>query len=167
MQIDPSIQNVVIAYPEQGNCKIPHAPVQEFCDYCLTVKPQAAFANRVHFDGFKLRRWLGYIMVLDYLPDLDDLRYRTYGARIAEYSGFDMTGRLVSDFNSPVGQFFSQLYRDSIAQKQIIYSEHTGVHAERGCDWHRVICPVSADDAIEVVACNYPILRQKPGETAP
>ena len=111
MLTDHSLANVVIAYPEQGNCVISHQPVSDFCEYCLTVKPQADFANRVHFDPFKLRRWLGYMMILDHLAAEDDFRYRMYGTRIAEFSGFDMTGRLVSDFNSAVGDFFAELYR--------------------------------------------------------
>jgi len=116
----------------------------------------------VHFDVFKLRRWLGYIMILDAQSNGEDFRYRMYGTRIAEFSGFDMTGRLVSDFNSPIGDFFSELYRESIAQRQLIYSEHTRLHARYDCDWHRVICPVRSDDQIQIVVCNYPVTRQKP-----
>ncbi|MGD8810110.1 MAG: PAS domain-containing protein, partial [Gammaproteobacteria bacterium] len=108
--------NVVVAYPEQETFEIPHTAVRAFSDYCRTVKPVSALADRASFDVFQLRPWLGYIMILDAVPETDDFRYRMYGTRIAEQSGFDMTGKLVSAFDSPVGTFFAGLYRDCVAQ---------------------------------------------------
>jgi hypothetical protein len=159
---DHKPDNIVVAYPEQEDCEIGHRPVQTFCDYCRSVKPVGDFADRTDFDAFTLRPWLGFIMVLDYLPAEEDFRYRVYGTRVADHSGFDMTGRRVSDFESPVGVFFNDLYRDCVTRKRLIYSEHTRVHGRFDCDWHRILCPALAGDSIQVVVCNYPIARQRP-----
>ena len=67
-------------------------------------------------------------MILDYLPEQKDFRYRVYGTSIAQQSGFDMTGKLVSDFKRPVGDFFLDLYRESIDKRAIVFSIHTGIH---------------------------------------
>ena len=162
MTADQKPENIVIAYPEKEDCDIRHGPVREFCDYCRSVKPQSDFGDRAEFDAFKLRPWLGYIMILEYLPEEDDFRYRMYGTRISEQSGFDMTGRLVSAFNSAAGNFFAELYRDSMAGKHLVYSEHTRVHARYDCDWNRLICPVRAGRETHLVVCNYPVARRKP-----
>ena len=159
---DASPDNIIVAYPEREACVIPHRPVQAYCDYCRSVKPPSDYADRGDFDAFTLRPWLGYIMILEYLPDREDFRYRMYGTRIATQSGFDMTGRLVSEFDSSVGAFFARLYRECVAERQLIYSEHTRVQGRYDCDWHRVMCPVRAGDAVQLVVCNYPVARLKP-----
>lgn len=154
--------NIVVAYPEQEKFEIAHGAVRAFSDYCRSVKAPSAYADRASFDPFQLRPWLGYIMILDTVPESDDFRYRMYGTRIAEHSGFDMTGKLVSAFDSPVGKFFADLYRECVAEKCLIYSVHSRVHARFDCDWHRLMCPARAGDVVQIVACNYPVARQKP-----
>ena len=163
MATDRSPDNIVVGYPETDDCAITHAPVQAFLDYCRSVKPDGDFADRSRFDPFSLRPWLGYIMILEYQPEPDDFLYRIYGTRIAEHSGFDMTGRLVGDFESPTGSFFERLYREAIAECKLVYSEHTRVHARYDCDWHRVICPVKDGERIQLVVCNYPVKRPSAG----
>lgn len=167
MATDQPPDNIVVAYPETDDCAIADTPVRDFLDYCRAVKPPGALGDRNHFDAFSLRPWLGYIMILEYLPDADDFLYRIYGTLIAEQSGFDMTGRRVSDFGSATGQFFETLYREAVGDRKLIYSEHTRVHARYNCDWHRLICPVRADDRIQVVVCNYPVQHPTSEDAAP
>jgi len=45
----------------------------------------------------------------------------------------------------------------------LIYSEHTRVHGRLDCDWHRLLCPVLADERAQIVVCNYPVARQREG----
>ena len=159
---DAKPDNVLVAYPEHEDCKIGHSAVQTFYDYCRSIKPVADLADRVHFDPFKLRPWLGYIMILDDLPDVNDFLYRMYGTQIARQSGFDLTGRRVSESQSPLNTFFRHLYRDCVARKSLIYSEHTRVLERTDCAWYRLLCPVQADGNTQVVVCNYPVARQRP-----
>ena len=151
--------NILVCYPETDEISIPHPPAQSFCDYCLSVKPPGDLADRQEFDVFKLRPWLGFIMILEYLADQDDFRYRMFGTQIAEQSGFDMTGRMVSDLPNPGSAFYEKLYRESMNDRKIIYSQHTRIRARYDCDWHRILCPVQAGGQIQIVTGNFPVTR--------
>jgi len=163
---DSKPENVVVAYPEQEDVDIRDPIVRAFCDYCLSVKPAGDYADRADFDPFKLRPWLGYIMILEHLPAEDDFRYRMYGTFIATQTGCDMTGRLVSEFGPELGPafrtFFKQLYDESLARKTLIYAEHTRIYSRFDREWYRILCPVRAADTKQIVVCNYPVVRQKP-----
>ena len=154
--------DILVLFPEFDDmscASIP--PVCTFTTYCRSVKPHRDFADAGAFRLAKLQRWIDHLMIVDYLDDIDQLRYRHYGAGIAKFAGFDMTGRLVSDFDSEVGRFFERLYRKCLVEKIIIHSEHHRVHSRRNCDWHRVLCPVRDGNRTLVVACNYPIPKEE------
>ena len=153
-------ENILISYPEQDAVRIEPPPAQAFCDYCLSVKPRDDFADRRDFDVFKLRPWLGYIMILEYLADRDDFRYRMFGTQIAAQSGFDMTGRLVSELPRRGDGFYEKLYRESMKDRKIVYSHHTRVHPRYECDWHRILCPVQAPGQVQIVTGNFPVTRR-------
>ncbi len=149
--------DVVVAYPEYGKVTRLTRPLAwEFTKYCLSVKPPGDFAEARFFDLGKLQRWLDYVVIVDYLADVDEFRYRQYGPGLLRYTGFDMTGRFVSDFDSEVGRFLERLYRKCVAEKVVIHSEHGRVHSLHDCNWHRVLCPLRDGDRIAVVACSLP-----------
>ena len=150
-------EDIVVRYPEVEEIRPTCDKAAAFLGHCRAVKPVGDYADRADFDVMRLRPWLGYIMILDHLPDQDDFRYRMYGSGISAESGFDMTGRLVSDFKSRTGDFFLLLYRQAVAERVLIYSAHARVHAQYSCDWHRVMCPVRQDEGIQIVACNFPV----------
>ncbi len=166
MMTDSEPDNIVVAYPELEEVDIRHPLVQGFCDYCRSVKPVGDYADRADFDPFKLRPWLGYIMILEHLPAEDDFRYRMYGTFVAAQTGCDMTGRRVSDFGPELGPafsaFFKRLYSESLARKTMIYAEHTRIYSRFDREWLRILCPVRAIDTTQIVVCNYPMVRQKP-----
>lgn len=153
--------DIVVAYPENEKVsRLSDREILGFTKYCLSVKPRGALANAQDFTLAKLSRWLDHLMIVDYLPDIDNFRYRHYGRGIAKISGFDMTGRMVRDFDSEVGRFFERLYRKAISEKILIHSEHGRVHARNNCDWHRLICPAQEQDgSISAYVCNVPILK--------
>ncbi|MEM9682414.1 MAG: hypothetical protein AAF942_04030 [Pseudomonadota bacterium] len=149
---------VVVAYPEKDEVlRLSKPMVWDFTKYCLSVKPPNGFASAEFFTPDILQPWMDYVMIVDYISDVDEFRYRHYGPAVAKVSGFDMTGRYVSDFDSEVGRFFERLYRMCITDKVIIHSEHSRVHAVQNCDWHRVMCPVRDGGRIFVVTLNLPI----------
>jgi len=163
---DSNPENIIVAYPEQEDVEIRNPVVRAFNDYCLSVKPAGGYADRADFDPFKLRPWLGYIMILEHLPADDDFRYRMYGTFVAEQTGCDMTGRRVSDFGPELGPgfrtFFKRLYNECLARKTIIYAEHTRIYSGFDREWCRLLCPVRAIDTTQIVVCNHPTVRQKP-----
>ena len=153
--------DIVVAFPESEKVsRLSDRQILEFTKYCLSVKPKGELADAQDFSLAKMSRWLDHLMIVDFLPDIDNFRYRHYGAGIAKISGFDMTGRMVRDFDSEVGRFFERLYRKAITEKILIHSEHGRVHARNNCDWHRLICPaLEQDGSVSAYVCNMPILK--------
>ena len=149
-----------VAYPESDALRPDSEDVSDFLAYCLEVKSPGGYARREDFNPELLRPWLGHIMILEFLPEQDDFRYRMYGTIIAIESGFDMTGKLVSAFQSETGDFFRSLYREAVDRREIIFTGITGVHAENYCDWYRVICPTQHNQSTQIVACNYSKVRR-------
>lgn len=162
MPTDGTPTSVVVRYPEQEKVTIDNPLVRDFCDYCLEVKPEGDFADRADFDPFKLRPWLGFIVIVDHLPSEDDFRYRMYGTRIAEQTGHDMTGRLVSEYDTKLRQINLGLYRECVAKRALLHSTHHRIYARFDCEWSRIICPVRAGDQVQVVVCNVPVETPKP-----
>ena len=157
MADDATPTNIRVAYPERDGIDIPNASLRAFCEHCLAVKPPDDYAERRHFDFAQLKSWLGYIMILDYLPAEDDFRYRLYGTHIADHVGFDLTGTLVGAMPHGLREFVARNYRESVERKAVLYTEHTRNYPRFTRDWHRVLCPVRDGDDIQVVTCNIPV----------
>jgi hypothetical protein len=154
----PGLGEVVVFYPEDDKVtRLSHPAVWEYTKYCMSVTPQGEFAEAIHFLPAKTKQWNEYLIVADYLPDEDDFEYRRYGNGIAQVSGFDMTGKRVSDFDSEVGRFFYRQYRQCITDRKIIHSEHHRVHARTNCTWVRSICPVRDGDTLSVYLVSMPV----------
>lgn len=101
----------------------------------------------------------GNLMVLE--PVDPALRYAYYGARIAAAAGFDMTGRLTSDFRSEVGAFFERKYREVLDSGRPLYTVHHAEHVSAVVSWERLIMPVTRDDGRKVIVCyNVPLDRK-------
>jgi hypothetical protein len=156
MTDDKAPEKIRVCYPEIDRVDIPDTSLRAFCDYCLSVKPPGDYAERGHFDVFRLKPWLGYMMIVAYHPEIRDFRYRLYGTYLADQAGFDLTGSLVSRMPRGIGSFILRRYLECVDERKLIYSEHTHVHARYSCDWHRVLCPVRDRDNIQVVVCNIP-----------
>ena len=158
MESFTGLGDVIVAYPETDKiARLMHPTVWAFAKYCLAVKPMDGFAKAEDFTLGALDQWRDHLMFLDHLENEDDFLYRLYGTGVQAFSGFDMTGRRVSDFDSEVGRFFHRTYSQCIAEKRLIYSEHGYVHSRRACDWYRVICPVRDGARTYVAVCNYPV----------
>ncbi len=94
-------------------------------------------------DPLEMRKALGYVMLLDVEDDGWDYRYRVYGTSIAERSGFDATGKLLSDLAlHPMEPFFLASYRACVLQSEFMFARHQPplrVHTTR---WDRIILPL-------------------------
>ncbi|WP_420416265.1 hypothetical protein [Pacificispira sp.] len=56
------------------------------------------------FDVFAFRSAIGHMMYLDVIDGGRDFRYRVYGSRIAQFSGFDLTGKNLGKSGRAVDQ---------------------------------------------------------------
>jgi len=98
----------------------------------------------------------GDLMVLEPAGD-GDFRYLHYGANIAAASGFDMTGRVTSEFRSEVGRFFREKYLQCLDDARPLYTVHRGSHAPTVHTWERLLLPARAGDAPRLVVFNRPM----------
>lgn len=62
-----------------------------------------AMPSRAEINPLELREHLGWILILDVLPDFADFRYRLIGTKVASYFGEDATGRTVGEAFAPFG----------------------------------------------------------------
>jgi hypothetical protein len=105
-----------------------------------------------------LEPWLDFLMMLEPVGGGADFRYLLYGSAIAKYSGFDMTGRHVSQFASKTGAFFLDCYRECAANGTPLLTHNVAEHALGLLRWERLLCPFAADDGtIRIVTTNHPL----------
>jgi hypothetical protein len=99
-------------------------------------------------DPLALRPALGYVMLLDLVENGRDFRYRVYGSIVASVSGFDMTGKLLSEHPaSPyVTEFALAGYRAAVQRREPVYTERHPVGAVHTTRWQRVALPLVGDD---------------------
>lgn len=92
------------------------------------------------------------------VPDGDEFRYEHYGSQIAEASGFDMSGRSTSDFDSDLGRFFRDKYQEALHRRRPLYTEHHAEHARSVLSWERLMLPVRGTDGAHRIVCfNTPL----------
>jgi len=155
MPTDEARITLEISYPEEDGKPVRPAEIESFCQYCLSVKPVGGFGDRADFDVFKLKPWLGHIIILEDLWPEDDFVYRMYGTKIVEAIGWDMTGRRVGDYDTVTRGYNLNLYRDCVRQRRLIFSVNQRVFGRFSGIWHRLVCPVTSDDRVQVVSCAY------------
>lgn len=169
MPTDETRITLAVSYPEQDGKPIYPPDLEDFCRYCRSVKPVADVGDRADFDAFKLRPWLGHIIILEDLSPEDDFIYRMYGTKIVDAIGWDMTGRRLSDYDLVTQDYNLRLYRDCVENRRLIYSVNQRVFGRYSGIWHRLVCPVRAGDKVQVVSCAYLVSKSElePGkETA-
>jgi hypothetical protein len=102
-------------------------------------------------------------MLLDLVEGGRDFRYRLYGSMIASISGFDMTGKLLSEHPaSPyVTEFALASYRAAVQRREPVFSERHPVGAVQATRWQRVALPLIDDDGVvtRLLAGTAPIAR--------
>lgn len=114
-------------------------------------------------DPFDLRRALGYVMLMDVVDGGHDFRYRHFGRAISRVSGFDMTGRQLSEHpaSTYVTEFHIAVCRASIRRREPVYTARSPVGAQDTGVWERLILPlVDENDHVPLLlVANTPIAR--------
>lgn len=99
-----------------------------------------------------------YAMALDVVAKGEDFLYRLYGQRIAEVTGFDMTGKLLSSVPTQpaLAAFFLASYRAVVMSRSPLLTIHEP--PSYPIRWTRLILPlINADgDVTRLLAGNVP-----------
>ncbi|MGL4242309.1 MAG: hypothetical protein ACRCTI_14460, partial [Beijerinckiaceae bacterium] len=113
--------------------------------FALTCWELARRGDRIPHEASFIRQridWLRADMMILRGADTGSLRYDAYGANIAAHSGFDMTGKSLSEFKGALFDFYRDCYARVLATHEPLATVHRlGNYNERPT-WERVILPV-------------------------
>lgn len=107
----------------------------------------------------ELQPWLGNIILLDVIDGGKDFRYRLFGSAVAREAGFDMTGKMLSEY--PIKAtlpFLFEVHRELVRRACPALTEHNpavpNVRRRR-----RLLLPFSSDGkSIDMtLSANYAI----------
>jgi hypothetical protein len=119
--------------------------------------------HRDEVDAVDMRPALGFITILDVIEGGRDLRYRLYGSALADASGFDMTGRLISAHKarSHVSGFYFAVYRAALRRREPAFTDHGSAPDLATKGWQRVVLPLSDETGavVRFLAGNVPLTR--------
>jgi hypothetical protein len=138
-------------------------PLRALAAYWRGIGGSGALPHLRQIDPAGLRPALGYVMLLDAVEDGRDFRYRLYGSIVSGVSGFDMTGKLLSEHpaNAYVTEFGIATYRAALQRREPVYTERSPVGAAQTTLWQRLALPLVDDSAAvaRFVIGTVPIAR--------
>ncbi|GHD63015.1 hypothetical protein GCM10017083_52670 [Thalassobaculum fulvum] len=99
------------------------------------------------------------LMVIE--PDGRSLLYAYYGRRIANATGFDMTGRRTSDFDGETAALAERKYRSVLETRRPLYLISSASRSSAVVSWERLIMPVRAADGRTLIVCySVPLVHK-------
>ncbi len=142
---------------------LPAAPMQVLLRHWLEIGGGRAPHFR-DLDPGALLPALGYVNILQAEPGTDDLRYRLFGSIVAAISGFDMTGRLLSEHPaSPhVVEFSLASANACIRRGEPLFTQREPAGAELTFRWPRLLLPLADSDGsiVRTVSAIVPLNRR-------
>ena len=128
--------------PEAGTVGEPE--LQFLLQFWHAQRHEVGLLPRSAIDPLRLRPALGFIMLLDVIDGGADFRYSLYGSLIAERTGFDWTGRRLSDMiaRSFTGIFYAAVYRAVMRRRLPIYTKSWSPGHVAATGWSRLVLPV-------------------------
>lgn len=107
--------------------------------------PRSGAGPRVdRIDPLDMRPALGNIMLVDVVEGGRDFRYRLYGSVLAEVSGLDMTGKLVSEHHASLYaiEFTLAAYGAVLLRPDPVFTTRMPAGAMHTAEWHRLVLPL-------------------------
>lgn len=102
-----------------------------------------AMPSRRDFMIEELGPWLGHLMLVDAIDAGRDFAYRVFGTRIADFLGYDLTGKQLSTLASQRQRAVSKEYNGVIASRRPHYVVGSPFLARRFTVAARAILPLS------------------------
>ncbi|HTZ79822.1 MAG TPA: PAS domain-containing protein [Stellaceae bacterium] len=140
-----------------------HRPLRFLREHWLELAADREMPLAHEIDAVNLRPALGFIILVDVVEGGRDFRYRLFGSALAAASGFDMTGRLLSDHRaSPhIPAFYLAAYRAVLRRREPLFTEHGPSHVVRTKAWHRLVLPLADESGAisRLLVGNIPLSR--------
>jgi len=138
-------------------------PLAALVEYWTALRVNGALPLADRIDPLEMRRALGYVMLVDVIENGEDFRYRLFGSAVAAVSGFDMTGRRLSEHaaSAYLLEFSLALYRAALQRKEPVFSQYAPVGTKVTAEWHRVALPLadSFGAVVRLLAGTVPLGR--------
>jgi hypothetical protein len=133
--------------------------LRDLLAYWEGLRPPGGLPGLADIDPVAMGDAVGYVMLLEALPE-GDFRYRLYGSRIAERSGFDMTGRRTSEVlpaKPAIPLFFGAVYRAATLRRAPVHTRHVPPSQIQVVDWRRLILPLAGPSGrVDFLVGNIP-----------
>lgn len=115
--------------------------------YFQEIAPGNALPSRKDFRPAKVRSILGYIFLLDVLPELNDYRFSLCGVNVAVLFGTDGTSARLTELHSPeLAQRLKTTYDEAIAAKTFLYVRGQYSWPDRAVNIERLLVPMTGPD---------------------
>jgi hypothetical protein len=92
-----------------------------FIRYWNEKRGNRAMPSRASFEMREIKDYVGWICLLDALPDFRDFRYRLVGSRVADYFLGDGTGKTIRELfpgdDKPLGKAMLWVYQKTCREK--------------------------------------------------
>jgi hypothetical protein len=139
------------------------APLAALIEYWSSLREGDALPRADKIDPLGMRRALGYVMLIDAVETGKNFRYRLYGSAVAAVSGFDMTGRLLSEHGAStyILEFSLALYRATMQRRQAAFCHYSPAGTLLTAQWHRVALPLTdrSGAIVRILAGAVPLGR--------
>jgi hypothetical protein len=80
--------------------------------YWNLKRAERKMPSRADIRPADLKENLGWIVLLDVVPEVSDFRYRTIGTRVTQFMLADATGKTISEALSPLGKDAAEAMKD-------------------------------------------------------
>ena len=120
-------------------------PLAALLEYWLSLRKGDDLPPADSIDPLCMRRALGYVLLVDAVDEGRDFRYRLFGSAVAAVSGFDMTGRLLSEHGASayLREFALALYRAAMQRRESVFCTYSPSGTVATACWHRVALPLT------------------------
>lgn len=139
---------------------LPYQPLRVAYAYWAGLPMAGKVAQTAQVDPTALLPALGYLMLVDVEDGGADFVYTLYGTRIANASGFDMTGKRLGALptTTAVQTYFRACYVAVLLRREPLYSAHVAPDDIMIGSWHRLILPMGRDRTVtRMLVCNLPV----------
>ncbi|MEM1400169.1 MAG: hypothetical protein AAGF58_09825 [Pseudomonadota bacterium] len=160
--LDPCLQHIQ-TFDQSDAPAFFEVQLRSLFEYWVTLPKTDGVADTTKVDPHLIEPALGYVMLVD-VEDSDgremDFRYSLYGSKIARTSGFDLTGKCVSELEATINvlRYFYAVYYAACEIRQPIYTTHTAPVNSAVDTWHRLVLPLGEKGQVRrLLVGNIPV----------
>ena len=121
------------------------APLCFLHSHWMALKGARPLPLLSQIDPLEMQPALGYITLVDVIENGRDYHYRLFGTAIAIASGYEMTGRRLSEHRASdyVVEFYRAVYRAVLRRPEPVLTVHSPPVAVSTTIWHRLVLPLA------------------------